>query len=111
MAWLTSGGTNLRGGDLYWAVSFEINLKGADLSGARLNGATLRGADLRDAILVDADLSPNNIESRTQLQGADLTGADVTGANCREAQYDGETRFPAGFDPAAQGLVFGPKGS
>ena len=54
-------------------------LVGADLTGAALDRASLRGTDFRDAI----------------LQGASFVGAI----------YDDQTKFPAGFDPVARGLI------
>jgi uncharacterized protein YjbI with pentapeptide repeats len=51
-------------------------------------------AYLRGAILRGADLSCAN------LDGAWLRYADLRGA-----RYDAETRWPAGFDPAARGAI------
>lgn len=62
---------------------------GADMSDADLRGADLRDANLSGADLTDADLS-----------GADLTGTDLTGST-----YNVKTKFPAGLDPEAAGMI------
>lgn len=84
-----SPGTDLRGASLSGA-----DLRAVDFAGADLRGANLGGADLRKAVLTGARLRGANVA------GADLTGADLTDADLVGLRADGETRWPAGFDPA-----------
>jgi hypothetical protein len=71
----------------------------AKLHPLALRGQDLRREDLSGACLVNTDLSD------TDLRGADLSGADLENACLRGALYDGQTRWPAGFDPKRHGAV------
>ncbi len=107
-------GANLRGADLWGANLWGADLWGADLwgaylSGAYLSGADLRGADLRDANLSGANLRDANLEG-ANLEGANLWGAnlwdvDLWDANLRGACANSHTKWPAGFDPTAAGVI------
>ncbi len=92
-----AGDKNLTGADLWGA-----DLRGANLAGANLAGANLRWAKLANTNLRGADLR------RANLTGANLTGADLTGADLRGAVTDADTVWPAGFDPAAHGVISRP---
>lgn len=87
----------------------QARLGGALLRGANLIGADLRGADLDFADLGRSDLSLANLQqaslSYANLCRADLSGANLTNVKGRCARYDGETIWPAGFDPEAAGAV------
>ena len=58
---------------------YEVDLSEADLHGANLNVADLSLADLRNA--------------------------DISVADLRAAEYDGNTKWPEGFDPEEAGAV------
>jgi uncharacterized protein YjbI with pentapeptide repeats len=77
-------------------------LKPANLSDARMAKADLRKASLLGAQLVHADLKGAQLQ-QADLRGADLQGADLADADLTGATYDRQTRWPAGFDPAAHG--------
>ncbi|MGI9595813.1 MAG: pentapeptide repeat-containing protein [Acidimicrobiales bacterium] len=126
---------NLRGADLAEAVLRRADLNGArlslaDLARADLTGANLRGAHLSGANLSLADLTGVNLTradlsgadlSRAKFNRADLARADLTGASLRradlsgardlgkarlrDAEFDADTRWPAGFDPDAAGAI------
>jgi hypothetical protein len=83
---------DLRGAGLSWAELNDANLRGADLRGADLRWANLRGANLSEAEL-----------SRADLRWANLKAANLRGADFSEAQYNAETVWPGGFDPAQAG--------
>lgn len=96
---------DLTGGDLYWAICFTASFQRAILVRADLRGADLKKVDLRDADLRDANLGRDNLGGSTSLQGADLRGARLEGASLNGAEYDENTRFPEGFDPAQRGML------
>jgi uncharacterized protein YjbI with pentapeptide repeats len=48
----------------------------------------------------------SNIGTPSQLQGADLTGANLAAVNFKNAEYDGRTKFPTGFDPDDENMIF-----
>lgn len=91
------------------AVDFPATLRGdvrrddalpyADLSRAYLTRANLTEANLSRANLSRADLSGTN------LTGAYLTRANLTGANLYGARANRYTRWPAGFDAKAAGVM------
>jgi uncharacterized protein YjbI with pentapeptide repeats len=99
---LTGGGSSFQG------ASFN----GADLTGAVLagGGASFQGSSFENANLIRTRLSGSfqsvNI-SGARFEGADLSALDGDSlASCyfREAPtYDGQTQFPAAFDPQTQG--------
>jgi len=98
-------GTSFRGASLYWA-----SLQGSDFSGCNFEGADLSGASLMETKFVGANLrnakfGPDNLGGPTCLQGANLSDADLHGANLQGAEYDSNTKFPRGFDPARAGMV------
>ena len=114
----------LRGGvrrddALPYADLSRANLSRTDLSGANLTGANLTGANLTGAYLTRTDLSGANLTgaylTRTDLSEANLTGAYLTGAylygayltraylyGARANRY---TRWPAGFEAKAAGVM------
>ena len=81
----------------------RANLTGALAQGAKLSGTNLSKAILMNAYLVEADLSNANLQN-ADLRKADLTGAILNGTNLWGAQYNGETKLPAGFDAGARGM-------
>jgi uncharacterized protein YjbI with pentapeptide repeats len=77
-------GARLEGINLEGAYLYVCGLKGADLSGANLRNTRLEVIDGRWA----------------RLFGADLRGSQfIRGVLLTYALYDGETKFPDGFDP------------
>jgi hypothetical protein len=110
-------GANFDGAAMSKAWLLECNLAGASLQGTRLEqawcvGANLQGASLRGAVLVRANLrgcdcrqanfQGANLEGATltaaDLCGADLLSANLKGATLLQARYDGQTRWPRGFE-------------
>ena len=85
--------------DLADASLVGEDLQDNNLSGLDLSGADMRNADLSNSSLQNADLS------NADLSGADLSTADLSGTNLVGAQYNAETNFPQGFDPAAAGML------
>jgi hypothetical protein len=81
-----------------YALCWNVDLSGANLSmvdlsystltGANLSGADLKGTDLVDADLTDADLSGANLTA-ARLTGANLTGASLRDANLKDADLTG----------------------
>ena len=92
-------GAYLTGADLTRA-----DLTGATLYGATLYGANLTRADLTGAYLSRADLTGATL-SGADLSGAYLYGATLSGADITRARADRYTRWPAGFDPKAAGVL------
>lgn len=86
----------------------NVIAQNVDLSHATLRGACLSG-DFRYAIFTSAALACSRLEG--DFQGAYFSGADLTEAylpsstNFAGATYDGNTRFPASFDPLDRGMV------
>jgi uncharacterized protein YjbI with pentapeptide repeats len=80
------------------------DLSGADLSYAALDGAVFRGASLRGANLTGASFRGYD-NKPADFIGADLEGAILDGATFTSALYDCDTKWPAGFDPGAHGMV------
>jgi hypothetical protein len=83
---------------------FHANLDDAGLAEAHLQSAILKHASLQRAVLRGARLEGADLRE-AKLMGADLSGTDLAGAKLGGALYDGETRFPQGFDPPACGMV------
>ena len=77
------------------AFRAKVNLCRADLSGEDLSGEDLSNVDLSEADLSEANLS-----------GVPLYGANLAGANLNRTVADRNTRWPAGFDPVAAGVIF-----
>jgi uncharacterized protein YjbI with pentapeptide repeats len=101
-------GAKLRGDN----ASFQgATFVGADLSGADLAGgpSSFQQASFENANLTGVKMAGSfqlaNL-SGTNFAGADLSalnGDDLASCYFRDApQYDGSTKFPAGFDPVAQ---------
>jgi uncharacterized protein YjbI with pentapeptide repeats len=110
-------GANLAGAKLTGGgSSFQLSsFAGADLTGATLTGggssfqaSTFQGAKLIGARIncSGASFQAVNIDD-AQFQGADLSALDPGSLeSCHfntPPTYDDKTRFPNGFDPAAQG--------
>jgi len=98
----------LTGGDCAFQNATFV---GADLTGAVLTGggASFQAASFENATLISARLTGSfqlaNI-SGAHFEGADLSALDSNSlASCYfkdPPTYDGRTKFPAGFAPAAQ---------
>ena len=86
------------GADLTWANLVRVSLTEADLTGVDLTEADLTGANLSQADLTGAELIKVN------LIGANLGEATLIQATLAQALYDGNTIFPADFDPVAAGM-------
>jgi uncharacterized protein YjbI with pentapeptide repeats len=97
-------GAGLVGADLSRASLRQADMKKTSLIRARLTGADLDGANLTDADLTQADLRHARLTG-ANLRGADFTGAKLAGASLRGAFFSRETRWPAGFNPAAHGAL------
>jgi hypothetical protein len=85
--------------DLRGARLVETDLRDADFTEADLREAKLRKADANGAVFRRADLRLADVRG-TDLRTADLAQARLTGALASEY-----TRWPAGFDHSAAGVV------
>jgi len=93
---------SLRRAKLGGAILNRSSLKGTVLSGADLRDSDLRGADLNGADLRACDRTSKVIPTQlagAKLHGANLTNAKLDGADLTLVEYDGDTTWPAGFDP------------
>ncbi|MEU1126867.1 pentapeptide repeat-containing protein [Streptomyces sp. NPDC005899] len=105
---------NLRHADLKTAVLRRARCVRADLRGARLVQTDLRDADFTEADLREANLRKADAGGAV-FRGADLRLADLRGCDLRTADLlrarltgalaSAHTRWPAGFDHAASGVV------
>ncbi|MET8956818.1 pentapeptide repeat-containing protein [Streptomyces sp. NPDC004393] len=105
---------NLRHADLKTAILRRTRCVLSDLRGARLVETDLRAADftktdLREANLRKAD-AVGAVFRQADLRWADVRGTDLSTADLNQAQMVGAlaseyTKWPAGFDPAAAGVV------
>ncbi|MFE6822027.1 pentapeptide repeat-containing protein [Streptomyces sp. NPDC057690] len=105
---------NLRHADLKTAILRRARCVLADLRGARLVQTDLRDADFTDADLREANVRKADagcaVFRRADLRLADLRGSDLSTADLHQARLtgalaSGHTRWPAGFDHAAAGVV------
>ncbi len=81
------------------------DLTGRDLTGSDLRNTRLSRMNLQDANLTGADLTGAQLD-RTNLGGVDLrTVRGLKQADLKGAYYDGQTKFPHGFDPKAAGMM------
>jgi hypothetical protein len=100
---------DLTGAHIPKAVLGQANLSEAMLNNADLRSANLFGADVSDAELRGANLRAAKLPF-ANLRDADLRGADLSGADLRhvrsfkDALYSQTTKFPANFDPKANGM-------
>nr|WP_315904500.1 pentapeptide repeat-containing protein [Streptomyces mirabilis] len=85
--------------DLRGARLAETDLRDADFTEADLRGANLRKANARGAVFRRSDLR------LADLRGTDLSTADLLQARLTDALASDHTRWPAGFDHAAAGVV------
>ncbi|MFB7088543.1 pentapeptide repeat-containing protein [Streptomyces sp. NPDC056296] len=85
--------------DLRGAKMVETDLRDADFTETDLRETNLRKADARGAVFHRADLR------LTDLRGTDLSTADLAGARLTGALASERTRWPAGFDHSAAGVV------
>ncbi|MEU3447033.1 pentapeptide repeat-containing protein [Streptomyces thermolilacinus] len=104
----------LRHADLTTAVLRRARCVGSDLRGARLVETDLQDADFTDADLREANLRKAGAEGAVfrgadlrlaDLRGTDLSTADLGLARLAGALASALTRWPAGFDHAAAGVV------
>jgi len=92
------------GADLTWANLVRVSLTGVDLTEADLFQVKLTGrTDLTGANLSQADLTGAEL-IKVNLIGANLGEATLIQATLAQALYDGNTIFPADFDPVAAGM-------
>ncbi|MFF7801553.1 pentapeptide repeat-containing protein [Streptomyces olivaceus] len=105
---------NLRHADLATAVLRRARCVLADLRAAKLVETDLRDADFTETDLREANLrkaaAHGAVFHRADLRMADLRGTDLSTADLAEARLDGalaseHTRWPAGFDHTAAGVV------
>lgn len=79
----------------YKSASFgNSSLKNATFTGDDLTGADFKGADL-----TGADSGNASYNGPVKLHGADFTGAKIDGVLWTGANFDCNTKFPAGFRP------------
>ena len=95
--------------DLHQAHLSRINLSNANLSRTDLSKSILTRANMSQACLDQADLT-SAILNEANLQNASLLGAkfldvDLSTVNLAGAVYDGDTSFPADFDPISEGMI------
>lgn len=105
---------NLRHADLKTAILRRARCVLADLRGARLVQTDLRDADFTEADLREANVRKADaggaVFRRADLRLADLRGSDLSTADLHQARLTGalaseHTRWPAGFDHSAAGVV------
>ncbi|GAA0612505.1 pentapeptide repeat-containing protein [Streptomyces crystallinus] len=105
---------NLRHADLTTAILRRARCILADLRAAKLVETDLRDADFTETDLREANLRKADANGavfhRADLRMADLRGTDLSTANLVEAHLTGalaseHTRWPAGFDHTAAGVV------
>ncbi|MFG3028551.1 pentapeptide repeat-containing protein [Streptomyces sp. NPDC048253] len=105
---------NLRHADLKTAILRRARCVLADLRGARLVQTDLRDADFTEADLREANVRKADaggaVFRRADLRLADLRGSDLSTADLHQARLTGalaseHTRWPAGFDHLAAGVV------
>jgi uncharacterized protein YjbI with pentapeptide repeats len=105
---------NLRHADLKTAILRRARCVLADLRGARLVETDLRDADFTEADLREANRRKADaggaVFCRADLRLADWRGSDLSTADLLQARLTGavaseHTRWPAGFDHAAAGVV------
>ncbi|MDH6553720.1 hypothetical protein M2160_007820 [Streptomyces sp. SAI-117] len=105
---------NLRHADLTTAVLRRTRCVLADVRAAKLVETDLRDADFTSTDLREANLrkavAHGAVFHRADLRMADLRGTDLSTADLVEARLTGalvseHTRWPAGFDHAAAGVV------
>jgi len=97
---------NFSNANLYMTQWFESSLRHCDFRNANMLGADLVRTDLSGADLTGANLGSSNIGTTTCLQGANLSDAILKYTILTKAEYDEQTQFPNGFDPAQNGMVF-----
>jgi uncharacterized protein YjbI with pentapeptide repeats len=97
-------GAVLTGSRLLQGYFPSVDLTNADLSFAVLDGAYFNDASMRGANLTGASFLAFGGRP-ADLRGADLTDAVLDGTVFTSAIYDCKTRWPAGFDPGARGLI------
>ncbi|MEU7472086.1 pentapeptide repeat-containing protein [Streptomyces sp. NPDC044984] len=105
---------NLRHADLTTAILRRARCVLADLRAAKLVETDLRDADFTETDLREANLRKADAHGavfhRADLRMADLRGTDLSTADLAEARLTGalaseHTRWPAGFDHTAAGVV------
>jgi uncharacterized protein YjbI with pentapeptide repeats len=86
--------------NIQFANFTNANLQGMDLSefvaaSSTFTGANLQGVNLRHAALDGCEFQGVDLSTVMNLEEASMDGAE----------YDDNTKFPPGFDPAANGMV------
>ena len=95
--------------ELYKAHLSGINLSKANLTRTNFTQSILNQANFYQACLKQACLIGTAL-IEADLSGADLSGADLSGANLSKTNlkgtiYDGDTNFPADFEPRSRGMI------
>jgi uncharacterized protein YjbI with pentapeptide repeats len=100
---------NLKGADFSGSDLSHGSLQGCDLRLAKFNDAVLHGVVFYDADLRGADFKGSKLQGanlkETHLEAADFTGAEFGPEMALQATYDGDTKWPVGFDPVKAGGV------
>ena len=97
---------NLDRADLYMMMACYSDFTNANLAGSNLCGANCVGAIFRGANLTNTNFGMDNMGGTVRLQGANLMYATLDGVILQNAEYDGNTIFPDGFNPKSYGMLF-----
>jgi uncharacterized protein YjbI with pentapeptide repeats len=91
-------------------IMLHANLTGANLYKVKIFAGVLHGAHLNNANLRQAEVLAD--VSNADLSGADLQGADLSKVgtiwqvmSLVGAKYDGDTKWPDGFNPKDRGAI------
>ncbi|MCC7038592.1 MAG: pentapeptide repeat-containing protein, partial [Alphaproteobacteria bacterium] len=83
----------------------SASFRNASLKNATFTGDDLTGADFKGADLTGADFRNASYNGPVKLHGADFTGAKIDGVLWTGANFDCNTKFPAGFRPEEHQMV------
>jgi len=91
--------------DLYWLDMYGANCAGASFRSAKLEGVDSKSACLQRADFSYAVVTHDRLGVPSTFVHANLEGARFEGALLSGTEYDDNTIFPEGFDPASYGMV------
>jgi uncharacterized protein YjbI with pentapeptide repeats len=116
-------GLSMKSANLSRMHLFFRDMKGSDFSESNMEWCNLQGCDLRTSSFANANMTNANLNHTdlracnfdgallhevnflaAHLEGANLATANIKDCNFR-ATYDSGTKWPAGFDPEAEGAV------